>query len=135
MKKFFEEFKKFAIKGNMIDLAIGVVIGSAFNSIVSSLANSIIMPLLSIVIGRINIKTLSVTIPSLIKGFEPIELKYGEFLQAIVNFLIISFSIFLYVKLISKFNKKDPEPEEKALTHTEELLTDIRDLLREKSGE
>jgi large conductance mechanosensitive channel len=137
VKKFLSEFREFAMKGNVMDLAIGVIIGGAFSAIVTSLVKSIITPLLGIVLGRVNIEKLSATIPSVL-GSDPITLAYGEFLQAVLNFLIIALSIFLIVRFLNKVHdrfvkeKKEeaaglPEPP----TKTEELLAEIRDLLKE----
>jgi large conductance mechanosensitive channel len=132
MKKFLNEFKNFAIRGSVIDLAVGIIIGSAFNNIVSSLVNNIVMPLLSIFIGRINIKTLSFTINPSILGMQPIPLPYGLFLQAVINFIIISFCIFLVINFLGKLHKKDPV--EIKLTQSEELLTEIRDILKQNGN-
>lgn len=127
-----QEFKKFAMRGNVIDLAVGIIIGGAFNSIVSSLVEDIVMPLIGIVIGKIDIKSLSLKIGSA-------TLNYGIFLQNILNFLIISFSVFIMVKTINKLNSLRKAEEEKAekekaeepqpLSKEEELLSEIRDLL------
>ena len=94
----FKEFKEFALKGNVMDLAVGVVIGAAFQSIVNSLVNDIIMPTISIVTGKIDFSNMMFTVGDT-------SIKYGNFITAIVNFLIISFSIFLVVKYINKINK------------------------------
>jgi large conductance mechanosensitive channel len=132
MRKFFNEFKNFAIKGSVFDLAVGVIIGSAFNAIVSSLVTNILMPLLGIFIGRINITDLSFTIKPSILGMQAITLKYGVFLQAVINFVLIAFNIFLMVKVIGRLHRK--EPVQASLTHSEELLTEIRDLLKQSTG-
>lgn len=129
MKKFFNEFKTFAMKGNVIDLAIGVIIGSAFSKIVSSLVNDMIMPLLGLVLGKISISDLAVTITSRLGG-DPIIIKYGVFLQNIIDFIIIALSIFIALKFINKLmrrNEKEVKP-----TKEEVLLTEIRDLLKNK---
>ncbi|CDI48490.1 large-conductance mechanosensitive channel protein MscL [Clostridium tetani] len=125
-----EEFKKFAIKGNAIDLAVGVVIGGAFGKIVTSLVQDIIMPAVGLLLGKVNFKTLSLTVTS-IDGSE-IVLKYGQFIQSVVDFIIISFSIFLFVKLINSFKKKEEEkPKVEEPSKEEKLLTEIRDILKE----
>lgn len=139
VKNFFQEFRDFAMKGNVIDLAVGVIIGGAFNTIITSLVNDVIMPLLGIVIGRVNISELQVTL-SQVPGSKPNVLRYGSFLQAVLNFLIIAFSIFLMIKTINRlhFTQKAKEQEEEAkeeeakLTKSEELLTDIRNLLQKQ---
>jgi large conductance mechanosensitive channel len=125
-KKFINEFKDFAMKGNVVDLAVGVVIGGAFNKIVSSLVNDIIMPLIGVLTGGVDFKDLSYIV-------NDAEIKYGMFIQNIVDFLIIALSIFVFIKVISKLNKKKEEvkkEEEKKLTMDQELLTEIRDLLK-----
>lgn len=120
------EFKKFAIKGNVIDLAVGVIIGAAFGKIVSSLVKDVLMPLLGLLMGGINFTKLSFTLGDA-------TLKYGLFLQSIIDFFIISFSIFLFVKLINHFKSKEEEVIEKKINRTEELLEEIRDLLKEEN--
>ena len=136
----FKEFKKFAIKGNVIDLAIGVIIGGAFGKIVTSIVNDIIMPLFGVILGKINLKELKWIVQQAdeSKGLAELSVMYGNFLQNIVDFLIISFSIFLFVKLIEKLKRKEeetaPEPEPPKPSREEELLTEIRDLLKEKNN-
>jgi len=121
-----KEFKSFAIRGNVIDLAIGVIIGGAFGKIVTSLVNDLMMPLLGLLLGGMDFSALSFT-------FVDAEIKYGLFIQAIVNFFIISFSIFLFIRYISKLKKKDAEEEKAAPDPQEELLKEIRDLLKEQT--
>lgn len=128
---FLKEFKEFAIRGNVIDLAIGVIIGGAFGKIVSSMVNDIIMPILGIVMGNIDISTLSVTIPSTKEGAEPVLVKYGLFLQNTIDFIIIVFCIFIFVKVMNNLKKKKEEVVPPAkLSGEEVLLTEIRDLLK-----
>jgi large conductance mechanosensitive channel len=140
MKKFWSEFRKFAMKGSMVDLAVGIIIGGAFTTVVSSLVEDIISPLLSIVIGRINISDLKLTITS-IPGTKDIVLKYGVFLQNLLNFFVVALSIFLVIRAVNRIREKlpvfgDTKPEETQakLTKTEELLTEIRDQLKSKEG-
>ena len=128
MKGFLNEFKDFAMKGNVLDLAVGVVMGSAFGTIVTSLVENIIMPLVGIIVGGVNIADLSVKVGNATLG-------YGAFLQAIINFLIIAFSIFLFVKAINTATSKFKKAEEEAAPAVDpqlELLTEIRDLLAKK---
>lgn len=128
MKGFLNEFKDFAMKGNVLDLAVGVVMGSAFGTIVTSLVEKIIMPLVGIIVGGVNIADLSVKVGNSTLG-------YGAFLQAIINFLIIAFSIFLFVKAINTATSKFKKAEEEAAPAVDpqlELLTEIRDLLAKK---
>lgn len=138
MKKFWAEFRSFAMKGSMMDLAIGVIIGGAFSSVVSSLVNDIISPLLSIVIGRINISDLKFTITT-IPGTKNIVLTYGAFLQNLLNFFVVALSIFLVIRTINRIREKlpvfgDAKPEEVPVkpTRTEELLSEIRDMMKSK---
>ena len=105
MKQFFKDFKEFAMRGNVVDMAVGVVIGTAFGKIVSSLVSDIIMPALSLITGRVSLQDLSFTLPTG-EGMEPIVLKYGVFLQSVLDFLIIAFSIFVVIKLITQKEKR-----------------------------
>ena len=129
--KFLKEFKAFAMKGNVVDMAVGVIIGGAFGKIVTSLVNDIVMPAISLLTGKINIADLAYVVGAKSDGSE-IALKYGMFLQNIIDFLIIAFSIFVVIKLISKLQKPKVEETPKApeLTTEEKLLTEIRDLLK-----
>lgn len=124
---FLDEFKAFALKGNVIDLAVAVVIGAAFNKIVSSLVDNIIMPLLGIILGGIDFQDWTATVGNATIG-------YGSFLQAVVDFVIIAFSIFVAIKALRSLERKEEaKPEaEKAAEPTEEvkLLREIRDALR-----
>lgn len=122
-----QEFKKFALRGNVLDLAIGVIIGGAFGKIVTSLVNDVIMPILGLLLGGIDFLNLELTI-------KDSTIKYGAFMQSVVDFLIIAFSIFIFIKAIERFKKKQeekptapPEP-----TKEELLLTEIIDILRER---
>ena len=131
---FTSEFKEFAMRGNVIDLAVGVVIGGAFGKIVSSLVGDLVMPALSPILGSVNFSDLALRIASDAQG-RPVLLKYGAFLQTIFEFLIIAFSIFLVVKGINQL-KRPPPPAADAPppppTKSELLLQEIRDLLAKK---
>lgn len=124
--KTIKEFKEFISKGNIIDLAVGVIIGKAFSQIVSSLVNDIIMPLIGIVIGGINLTKLTLKLGDA-------TVNYGVFLQNILDFLIVALCIFIFVKIINKFNRKKetppapPKKDDKTI-----LLEEIRDLLKKK---
>lgn len=127
MKNFLKEFKAFAVKGNVVDLAVAVIIGGAFGAIVTSFVNDLVMPLIGALFAVPDFSTLSFTVNG-----TPIMI--GLFIQAVVNFLIVAFSIFVMVKSLNKFKKKEetapaapPAP-----TREELLLTEIRDLLKEK---
>ncbi len=134
LNKMIKEFKEFAVKGNAMELAIGVVIGGAFGKIVTSLVEDIIMPLVGLLIGGIDFTGLNFSMN--LSGKTVVSIKYGNFIQAAVNFLIISFSIFLFIKLINKFNKTEEEvKEEPKISNEEILLTEIRDLLKESNSQ
>lgn len=121
-----KEFKEFAMKGNVMDLAIAVIIGGAFGKIVTSLVNDIIMPILGMIIGD-NFSSLSVTV-------NDVDIHYGLFIQAVINFVLIAFVIFMLIKGINKMKKKKEEAPAAppAPTKDQELLTEIRDLLKNK---
>lgn len=110
--KIIEEFKKFAIKGNVIDMSVGIIIGSAFGKIVTSFVNDILMPPLSLLTGGVNLNDKVITLKKATEGVEAITLNYGSFLNIIFDFLIIAFSIFIVIKQMNKLNKKDEEEKE-----------------------
>ena len=131
---FRSDFKEFAMKGNVVDLAVGVVIGGAFGKIVSSLVDSIIMPVVGVLTGGVNFSTLAATIATNAKG-EPVLLKYGAFIQAVVEFMIVALVIFIAIKAIN--NMKRPAPPAAAAPppappKTEVLLEEIRNLLAKR---
>lgn len=121
---FIQEFKKFAMRGNVVDLAVAVVIGAAFGKIISSLVDGIIMPLIGLLLGGVNVADKSFTLGDAV-------VKWGAFLQTIIDFTIIALAIFVAVKFINLLKTKELEEEPK-YTHEEKLLMEIRDLL--KSG-
>ena len=124
------EFKKFAFKGNVIDLAVGVVIGAAFGKIVSSLVKDIITPLLGMVLGGVDFTSLHF-------GYGKSAVMYGNFIQTIFDFLIIAASIFMFVKVFNKLTSKKEEEKEEEIpepTKEEELLGEIRDLLKQQNS-
>ncbi|MDE5608227.1 MAG: large-conductance mechanosensitive channel protein MscL [Muribaculaceae bacterium] len=131
MGKFLSDFKAFAMRGNVVDMAVGVIIGGAFGKIVSSLVDDIIMPLISVVTGGHDFKNLSAKIN------DEAELTYGMFIQNIVDFLIIAFCIFMAIRFIQKFKKQEEEAPAAPAgpTKEEELLTQIRDLLKEQNAQ
>ena len=124
----FKEFKTFIMRGNVMDLAVGVIIGSAFGKIVTSLVNDVLMPLIGILLGKVNFTELSVKIVSS-------TIKYGMFIQNIVDFLIVAFCIFVMIKIINKvMNKKEDKKEEKPVKTDElKVLEEIRDLVKKKN--
>ncbi|MBR4173275.1 MAG: large-conductance mechanosensitive channel protein MscL [Clostridia bacterium] len=127
--KTIDEFKKFISRGNVMDLAVGVIMGTAFTKIVTSLVENIITPLLSTITGKVSIADLSITVT------DELVIPYGLFLQAIIDFLLIAISVFAIVKCVNKVREKFEKKEEEeaappAPTKEEELLTEIRDLLK-----
>ena len=137
MKKFFSEFKEFAMKGNVVDMAVGVIIGAAFGKIVTSLVNDIIMPAIGVLTGGTNFSEHKWVIQqAVMQGTEvvtpEVAITWGAFVQAIVDFLIVAFCIFIAIKFVNQLkHKPEPEPEAAPAGPTqEELLTEIRDLLK-----
>lgn len=140
MGKLLNEFKEFAVKGNAVDMAVGVIIGGAFGKIVTSIVNDIIMPPIGWLIGGVNFSELKITLPAMDLGLEQTQvatINYGAFLQTLIDFIIVAFCVFLMVKAINKMSRKKKEEEAApaappAPTKEEQLLTEIRDLLKEK---
>ena len=136
MKKFFAEFKTFAIRGNVMDMAIGVVIGVAFGKITTSIVNDIIMPLIGLVTGGIDLTQWNILLNSAAveAGADPVTLGIGNLLAVILDFIIVAFAMFLLVKAMNKLaslkKKEEEAPEEDPKPTSEELLTEIRDLLK-----
>ena len=139
MSKFLNEFKEFAVKGNAVDMAVGVIIGGAFGKIVSSLVDDIIMPPIGWLIGGVNFSDLKFTLPTMDLGIEqlqPATINYGNFIQTMFDFVIIALCIFMMAKAINRLARKPEEkpaqpatpPEPSAV---EKLLTEIRDLLKQ----
>lgn len=129
----FKEFRDFAMRGNVVDLVVGVVIGAAFGKIVSSLVANIIMPPLGLLIGGIDFKNMAVTLKPAVGDTPAVLLQYGIFIQSIFDFIIIAFAIFLAIKVMNKLYKKKEVEKPVAKPSAEEvLLTEIRDLLKTK---
>ena len=136
MKKFFHEFKEFAIKGNMMDMAIGIIIGGAFTALITSIVTNIASPLIGILIG-VDLAALEIELPRLYGNIEePNILAIGLFLNSLISFILIAFTVFIFVKALNKVRRKQeenapetpPEP-----TNEEKLLSEIRDLLKENN--
>lgn len=125
-KKTFNEFKTFISKGNVIDLAVGVIIGGAFGKIVTSIVNDILMPIIGVIIGGLDFTNLTIQ-------FKDATIMYGNFIQNVIDFLIVSICIFVLVKFISKFEKKKEISTEEKKDEKILLLEEIRDLLKEKN--
>lgn len=131
-----KEFKEFALKGNVVDLAVGVIIGGAFGKIVTSLVNDIMMPVIGMVAGGINFKELKLVLKPAAENVAEVAFRYGAFIQSVVDFLIIAASVFAFVKALSVFKKKEAEKPAPAPAPSAEvvLLTEIRDLLKERNS-
>jgi large conductance mechanosensitive channel len=143
---FLKEFKDFAVKGNVMDMAVGVIIGGAFGKIVTSLVNDILMPPIGVIMGNTNFSDLKLDISAVrdavgtgVEAAEPVYWNYGAFIQQCIDFIILAFCVFLIVKLMNQLKKKKEEPApapapapEPEPTKEEILLTEIRDLLKEK---
>jgi large conductance mechanosensitive channel len=130
IKSFFDEFKTFAVKGNMIDMAVGMIVGGAFTALVTSIVSHIATPLLGILIG-VDFSGWKITLPHLYGTAEPGTLAIGTFLNNIISFIIVAFVVFLFVKALNKFRKKEEEAPPPEPSAEELLLTEIRDLLKD----
>lgn len=135
-KGFFEEFKEFVSRGSVLDMAVGIIVGSAFTAIVSSLVNDIITPAIGKLIGGIDLSALKVVLTAAAGDAPEVAILYGAFLQSVVNFLLVSFCVFLFVRAINRLRRKKddtkpavPEPGDEV-----KLLTEIRDLLKKDDG-
>lgn len=131
------EFKKFAVRGNVVDMAVGIIIGAAFGKIVSSFVNDVLMPPIGILVGGVDFSALSITLREAVGEAAAVTLNYGVFVQAIVDFLIIAFAIFMAIKAMNKLQQEEeaeaePEPEPEKPSPEVELLTEIRDALRNR---
>ena len=145
MKKFFEEFKAFAMRGNVVDMAVGVVIGGAFGKITTSIVNDIIMPLISILTGGVDFSNWKIVLKAAVAGADgaidpatEVAIKYGSFLATILDFIIIAFAVFCLIKFLNGLHRKKEEeapaapPAPPEPSAEEKLLTEIRDLLKEQ---
>lgn len=133
---FLSEFREFAVKGNVVDMAVGIIIGAAFGKIVTSLVEDVIMPPIGMVIGNMNFENLAMTLKPATEGSPAVLIKYGQFIQVSINFVIVAFAVFMLVKMVNRLKRGDgtsfldaakPKP-----TPQEVLLTEIRDLLKNK---
>lgn len=133
-KRLAGEFKAFAIRGNVIDLSIGVIIGAAFSKIVSSVVNDIAMPFVGMFLGGVDFQTWIIELPRYFGQPEPIQLKIGTFINTVIEFLILAIIVFIFVKAMNKFRRKQEEKvaEPPAPSNEEKLLAEIRDLLKEQ---
>lgn len=129
---FMKEFRTFALKGNVVDMAVGIIIGAAFGKIVSSFVGDVLMPPLGVLLGGVDFSSLSYTVREAAEGVEAVTLKYGMFINTVIDFLIVAFAIFMAIKAMNSLKKKEevkpsepPKP-----TVDQDLLTEIRDLLK-----
>jgi len=132
--KVLKEFKTFAMRGNVIDMAVGIVIGGAFGKIVSSFVADVIMPPIGLLMGRVNFSDLVITLQQAHGEVAAVTMNYGKFMQTLIDFIIVAFAIFLVVKGMNSLKKKEAAapPEPASLSKEEVLLTEIRDLLKQK---
>jgi large conductance mechanosensitive channel len=130
-----KEFKNFAMRGNVIDLAVGVIIGGAFGKIVTSLVNDLLMPIIGVVLGGVNFSGLKYVITPAVGDVAETAILYGAFIQSVIDFIIIAFSIFMFIKILSAAKKKEEEQPapEPAAPSSEQLLAEIRDILKERA--
>ena len=145
MKKFMEEFKAFAMRGNVVDMAVGVVIGGAFGKITTSIVNDIIMPVISMLTGGVDFTQWKIVLKEAVANAEgtidpatEVAINFGNTIAIVLDFIIIAFAVFCMVKVLNNLHRKkeepapEPEPEPDPAPTTEELLAEIRDLLKEK---
>jgi large conductance mechanosensitive channel len=131
-----KEFKEFAMRGNVVDLAVAFILGAGFNKIVSSLVADIIMPPLGLLVGGMDFKNYKIVLKHAAEGTEAVTLNYGMFLQTVLDFIIVAFAVFLLVKGLNAFRRKqaqEPDAKPETLTKDQELLTEIRDALKQRS--
>jgi len=131
-----KEFKEFAVKGNVIDMAVGIIIGAAFGKVVSSVVSDVIMPPIGLIIGGVDFSKLAITLQAAGAGKEAVLLSYGKFIQTTIDFTIVAFAIFMMIKGINALKRQETAqpapPAEPVPTKEELLLTEIRDLLKQK---
>lgn len=135
MKTWVQEFKTFVMRGNVVDLAVGVVIGGAFGKITASLVNDILMPPIGLLLGGVDFKNLSVTLQPAMDGKDPVTINYGAFINTLLDFVIIAFALFMVIKAINAMKRKEaaaPTPATPPPPADVVLLTEIRDLLKQK---
>jgi large conductance mechanosensitive channel len=127
-----KDFKAFALKGNVMDLAIGVIIGASFGKVISSLVGDVLMPFLGLILGKIDLSKLSITLKQAVGETPALLLSYGKFLQTVIDFVIIAFCVFLIISLLQRMKKKEKEivKAPPALSEEVVLLGEIRDLLK-----
>jgi len=135
-KAFLHEFREFAVKGNMLDLAVGIIVGGAFSAVVNSVVTNLVTPLIGILIG-VDFKEWAIKLPKLYGNAEPGTLAIGAFLNSLISFIVVAFLVFLFVKAINKFRNKHTEAPPKPPEQSKEelLLVEIRDILKESKSD
>lgn len=135
MSSFFQEFKNFAIKGNMIDMAVGIVIGTAFNNVISTIVKSVIMPPLSLLTQGVHLADKNYVLRAATEDSDEVAIGFGSLLEAMIDFFIIAFTIFMVVRLINRFKKKAEDPKDKSVETPKDiqLLSNIEKLLEEQN--
>lgn len=132
---FFQEFKNFAIKGNMIDMAVGIVIGSAFNNVISTIVKKVVMPPLSLLTDGVNLSNKKYILRSATDSMEEVAVGYGELMEVLIDFFIIAFTIFLVIRLINRFKRQSDDPHDKTVETPKniQLLSNIEKLMEEQN--
>ena len=130
-----QEFKDFAVKGNVVDMAVGIIIGAAFGKIITALVSGVIMPPIGVLVGGVNFSDLAIIVKEAVGETPAVVISYGSFIQTVIDFIIIAFAIFMVIKGINSLKKKEEEAakEPSAPSMEETLLTEIRDLLKSQS--
>lgn len=136
MKGFIEEFKNFAIKGNMIDMAVGIIIGTAFNNVVNTLVKKVVMPPLSLLTDGVNIADRRYVLREAVDETKEIAIGYGELIEVLIDFTVITLTIFIVIKFINRFKKKAEDPKNKTVETPKniELLSNIEELMKEQNA-
>ena len=132
---FFQEFKNFAVKGNMIDMAVGIVIGTAFNNVISTIVKKIVMPPLSLLTDDVNLSNKKYVLRAATDSGEEVAIGYGELMEVLIDFFIIAFTIFLVIKVINRFKKKSEDPHDKTVETPKniQILSNIEKLMEEQN--
>jgi len=138
--KWVDEFKAFTLRGNVVDMAVGIIIGAAFGKIVSSLVTDVIMPPIGVLIGGVDFNDLNIVLKEAVDGAPAVTLNYGSFIQVVFNFLIVAFAIFMMIKALAMTRrkseiKKEEAPKPVEISKEEALLTEIRDLLKKNTAD
>lgn len=136
MKRFLEEFKNFAVKGNMVDLAIGILVGTAFNKVINALVSQILMPPLAFLTGGVELSNLKYVIRKGAEGVEEVAIRYGEFINVCIDFFIITLTIFFVIKMMNNLKRKAEDPENPQVVTPKdiELLASIESLIKDQNS-